>query len=43
MKKIYENMDLKVVFFSEDDIVRTSSADNVVDMPEFPEDFTGNN
>ena len=43
MKKIYENMELKVVFFNEEDIVRTSQNDNVGIMPDFPENFTGNN
>lgn len=39
MKKIYENVELAVVFFFEEDIVRTSNNDNVTDMPEFPENF----
>ena len=39
MKKIYENVELEVVFFFEEDIVRTSSYDNVEEMPEFPETF----
>lgn len=39
MKKIYENVELEVFFFFEEDIVRTSSYDNVEDMPEFPEMF----
>lgn len=43
MKKIYENVELKVVFFNEEDIVRTSQNDNLGTMPDFPENFTGNN
>ena len=39
MKKMYENVELELVFFSTEDIVRTSQNDNVTDMPEFPEDF----
>ena len=39
MKKIYENIELELVFFSAEDIVRTSQSDNVAGMPEFPEDF----
>lgn len=36
MKKTYQEMEMLVVFFSED-IVRTSQNDNVEDMPDFPE------
>lgn len=43
MKKIYEIMELKVVFFNKDDIVRTSQNDNLGTMPDFPENFTENN
>ena len=39
MKKVYENMEMELIFLAED-IVRTSLNDNVTDMPEFPEDFT---
>ena len=39
MKKIYENVELEVVFFFGEDIVRTSNNDNVTDMPKFPENF----
>ena len=38
MKKIYENMQIELIFLSED-VVRTSQNDNVTDMPDFPEDF----
>lgn len=41
MKKQYENMIIDVIFFFEEDIVRTSPNDNVTDMPEFPENFEG--
>lgn len=40
MKKTYENIEMQVVFFNEDDIVRTSQNDNLGTMPEFPEYFT---
>ena len=36
MKKIYQEIDLVLIFFTEE-IVRTSQNDNVEDMPEFPE------
>ena len=36
MKKIYKNIQLEVVYFQEDDIVRTSSNDNLEEMPDFP-------
>lgn len=39
MKKIYQEMELEVVLFSQEDIVRTSQNDNVSDMPDFPENF----
>ena len=41
MKKQYENIVVDVIFFFEEDIVRTSPNDNVTDMPEFPEHFEG--
>lgn len=41
MKKIYENIKIDVVYFYEEDIVRTSpnqeSTDNIEPMPDFPE------
>ena len=39
MMKNYENVELEIVFFSCDDIVRTSENDNTAVMPEFPETF----
>ena len=41
MKRIYENMELEIVFFSTEDVIRTSINDNTGNMPEFPEDFEG--
>lgn len=41
MKMQYENIKLEVLFFSEEDVIRTSQNDNVGEMPEFPEDFEG--
>lgn len=38
MKKIYESIEIGLVFLFED-VVRTSQFDNVTDMPEFPENF----
>lgn len=40
MKK-YERLEISLLSFDEEDIVRTSSADNVETMPDFPEDFEG--
>ena len=39
MKKIYENIELEVMFFSQEDVIRTSQNDNTAEMPDFPEDF----
>lgn len=39
MKKIYNCIEINLVIFPFEDIVRTSSADNVESMPNFPEDF----
>ena len=39
MKNIYENVELEVLFFGEEDVIRTSKNDNTTDMPDFPEDF----
>lgn len=36
MKKIYQEIELVLTFFTEE-IVRTSKNDNVEDMPNFPE------
>lgn len=39
MKKIYENVELEVLFFLEEDVIRTSQSDNIENMPDFPENF----
>ena len=39
MKRNYENVELEIVFFCSDDVIRTSNNDNVEDMPDFPEIF----
>lgn len=39
MKKTYQEMQLKVIIFIKEDIIKTSQSDNVADMPEFPENF----
>ena len=41
MNKKYENIKIEVIFFFEEDIVRTSPNDNGTNLPEFPEDFEG--
>ena len=39
MKKQYEKIELEIFFLIEEDVVRTSQNDNVIDMPDFPEEF----
>lgn len=39
MKRNYENVELEIVLFCSDDVIRTSNNDNVENMPDFPEDF----
>ena len=39
MKKIYNKIEMEIIFFLEDDVIRTSQNDNIVDLPEFPEEF----
>ena len=39
MKKQYIILELDLVVFDEEDVIRTSQNDNVSDMPEFPETF----
>lgn len=39
MKKTYENIELEVTFFSNEDVIRTSNNDNTTEMPDFPENF----
>ena len=38
IKKDYKNLELDIVVFCDDDIVRTSQSDNVTDYPDFPEE-----
>ena len=42
MKKIFENIYLEIIALEAEDVIRTSSNDNVESMPEFPEEFEGN-
>ena len=35
--KTYQDLELEVVFFLEEDVIRTSNSDNTEEMPEFPE------
>ena len=37
MKRIYEQIQLEVVIFSQEDIIKTSQNDNTAEMPDFPE------
>lgn len=37
--KLYEKVELEVIFLDNLDVIRTSPNDNVQDMPEFPENF----
>ena len=39
MEKYYETLEMEIVLFSSDDIVRTSFGDNVTEFPEYPENF----
>ena len=39
MKKNYEDIQVQIVLFDRQDVVRTSQNDNVEDMPDFPENF----
>lgn len=39
MKKIYQEMQLEVIIFTNEDIIKTSQSDNTANMPDFPEDF----
>ncbi len=39
MKSNYENIEIKIILFSNDDIIKTSNDDNVEEMPDFPEMF----
>ena len=37
--KLYEKVELEIIFLLKEDVIRTSQNDNVEDMPEFPELF----
>ena len=39
MTKSYENIAIEVIYFCDDDIIRTSQNDNVEPLPDFPEIF----
>jgi hypothetical protein len=39
MKKNFETITLEIVTIYDEDVIRTSSYDNVESMIEFPEDF----
>ena len=39
MKKIYEKVEMKIIVFLEEDVIKTSQNDNLESMPEFPEYF----
>ena len=39
MKRIYQELQLEVLIFTQEDVIRTSQNDNTADMPDFPEDF----
>ena len=40
MKELYQQVELDIIFFCEEDIIRTSQNDNVEEMPDFPENYT---
>ena len=37
--KLYEKIEMEIIFLSSDDVIRTSQNDNVEEMPDFPEMF----
>lgn len=37
MKKIYERVEIQLIFFGKEDVVRTSQNDNLGTLPDFPE------
>ena len=37
--KLYEKIELEIIFLNGDDVIRTSQNDNVEPMPDFPEVF----
>ena len=40
MKRTYQEMQIEMIIFFEEDIIKTSQSDNMANMPDFPEDFT---
>ena len=41
MKKLYENIEMEVIFLVSDDVIKTSSNDNITFMPDggFPDEL----
>lgn len=37
--KLYEKAKLTIIYFDSEDVIKTSQNDNVVDVPDFPEQF----
>ena len=37
--KLYEQIEIEIIFLQNDDVIRTSQNDNVEEMPDFPEMF----
>ena len=39
MKRTYQELQLELVIFTQEDIIKTSQSDNIENMPDFPENF----
>ena len=37
--KLYEKIEMEIIFLGYEDVIRTSKNDNVEEMPDFPEMF----
>ena len=37
--KLYEKIEMEIIFLCDEDVIRTSPNDNVESMPDFPEYF----
>ena len=37
--KLYEKVELEIIFLQNTDVIRTSQNDNVENMPDFPEEI----
>ena len=37
--KLYEKIEMQIIFLQNTDVIRTSQNDNVENMPDFPEEF----